>query len=256
MRKKDFWNISLLGGYGFLLLYLTISGNISKYINVKLIFLTVFSLIIIIMLFVNAIRKAINQHCYESMTYSCESSFHRHIYWVCLIPVILGLFVPAAIIGQNSQGISEVRIKTQDKSSLKTKSDLLLSVTQLDIGNILFGGNEKDKEQLTRSKVKLEGAALSHQSLANNEIVVYRMLISCCAADAVPLGVLVRLPPGIKVKAGEWVEVEGQISILDFDEKYKAIPQITSMVTLDFKFAVMEAQKVNVSTNPGQFYLY
>ncbi|MPN48193.1 hypothetical protein SDC9_195798 [bioreactor metagenome] len=49
------------------------------------------------------------------------------------------------------------------------------------------------------------------QYLAEGEFVPARLAMTCCVADLTPIGILCKYDDASKLKAGEWVTVEGVI---------------------------------------------
>gem|GEM_PF-2433587 len=59
------------------------------------------------------------------------------------------------------------------------------------------------------SIVELTGFVARWEGLPENEIVVTRFIVSCCVADAVPIGVTVRWPEAAAFATNSWVYVKG-----------------------------------------------
>jgi hypothetical protein len=128
--------------------------------------------------------------------------------------------------------------------------------TQLEIGDILFDTPKVPKQKLLKSKVFFRGKVLKSPLLKNNEVVVYRMVITCCAADALPLGILVKLPGKMQFKDGDWIGIEGTLQLLSFTGRLKTIEPVANMVPPENifpYFTAIRAYKVNV---PKDEYLY
>ena len=61
------------------------------------------------------------------------------------------------------------------------------------------------------SIVELTGFVVRWEGLPRDEIVVTRFIISCCVADAVPVGVTVRWPGAASYATNSWVHVRGVV---------------------------------------------
>jgi uncharacterized membrane protein YcgQ (UPF0703/DUF1980 family) len=132
----------------------------------------------------------------------------------------------------------------------------LKEYTQLEIGDTLFDTPKVPKQKLLNSKIFLKGKILKSSLLKGDEIVVYRIIITCCAADGIPLGILVKLPEKMVFHDGEWVGVEGTIQLQRFNEKLKTIEPLTNMVSQEKTAPYFTATKAYKVKAPKDEYLY
>ncbi len=128
--------------------------------------------------------------------------------------------------------------------------------TQLDIGDILFDTPKAPKQKLLKTKIFFRGKVLKSSLLKKDEIVVYRMVVTCCAADMLPLGILVRLPDKMGFSEGDWVGVEGMVQLLPFNEKLKTIEPVANMVPPEKVFPYFTAAKAYKVKAPKDEYIY
>ncbi len=128
--------------------------------------------------------------------------------------------------------------------------------TQLEIGDILFDTPKTPKQKLLKTKIFFRGKVLKSSLLKKEEIVVYRMVVTCCAADMLPLGILVKLPNKMGFYDGDWVGVEGMIQLLPFNEKLKTIEPVANMVPPEKVFPYFNATKVYQVKAPKDEYIY
>lgn len=77
-------------------------------------------------------------------------------------------------------------------------------------------------------KVKVQGFVIHPPSLSEQYIWIGRFVITCCAADAYPVGLPVKLPPG-KTRAvfppDKWLEIEGEMITEELAGKRKLTVQ-------------------------------
>jgi hypothetical protein len=135
--------------------------------------------------------------------------------------------------------------------------------TQLEIYDTLFGKSQSAKlKLLSSSKINLEGKVLKSNFLKNDEIVIYRIVITCCTADGVPLGIVVKIPATFAktLHDKDWVNVEGTLTLLPFNQinqKLQTSDMFTNMVLPEKAIPYFVASKaVKVATAPGDEYLY
>jgi len=104
-----------------------------------------------------------------------------------------------------------VTVLTDDESQATTQSDAdgqrprvpgpAMKVTLLDIYNSF--------DSLARQRVSTIGMVNPREGLPDDMIVVFRFTISCCAADAQPVPVLVTCKGARSLPRDTWVRVEG-----------------------------------------------
>ena len=128
--------------------------------------------------------------------------------------------------------------------------------TQLDIGDILYDGSKAPLQGLLNSKILIKGKVLQSSQLNSDEIVVYRMIITCCAADALPSGILVKLPKKTQFHDEDWVGVEGTIQLLPFSKNLKTIEPVANMVLQGKVYPYFTATKAYKIGTPESEYLY
>lgn len=66
-------------------------------------------------------------------------------------------------------------------------------------------------------KVRIKGFALRMPGFAPDELVVSRLIMSCCAADASAIGLMIKGDDAALFKDDDWLEVTGVIDILELD---------------------------------------
>ncbi|WDC83247.1 TIGR03943 family protein [Caloramator sp. mosi_1] len=69
---------------------------------------------------------------------------------------------------------------------------------------------QRNLDKYQEREIKIEGFVFKDKSFNKNQFVVARMLITCCAADAQIIGLMVE--GDYNVKENEWVRVEGVIN--------------------------------------------
>ncbi len=128
--------------------------------------------------------------------------------------------------------------------------------TPLEIGDILFDTPKAPKQKLVTTKLGFVGKVLKSPQLKNDEVVVYRVIITCCIADALPLGILVKLPDKTAFREGDWVGIEGTLQLLPFNDKLKSIEPLANMVPPEKIYPYCTATKAYKLNTPKDEYLY
>ena len=137
---------------------------------------------------------------------------------VLLVPILYLISLPTDMLGSHVfsnrfVGTPEVTVKRAGKPATATPPagrtprrpvadreltilDLLLNADQYDGRQVVFEGMMLHDEELTKY-------------FDGRDTAVYRFLITCCAADALPLAVAVDSDQAQKVATDQWVRVEG-----------------------------------------------
>lgn len=72
------------------------------------------------------------------------------------------------------------------------------------------------------TRVTLEGVYYEPREKDETLAVVFRYLVTCCAADALPLGVIIKKDPAREIKDNDWVRLTGVVS----EELMDGVPAI------------------------------
>jgi len=265
MQKSKYLILFVLGAYLLWLGYLLQTGLIHQYINPKLAYLTVLSLLLLGTMFIYTLYQEIKPARLKDHHQGCNGEAeHDHCncehgksigfknVWILLVPIILSwLVAPTSISLSSNPTVSTVKSKTNSK--LKGN---LQEYTQLQIGEYLFEKPGAKREALLGAKIYLIGKVFRTPVLNSDEIVLYRMLISCCAADAVPLGVVVKLPIKNDLVNEEWVGVTGSLEFLAFPEQLAQIEPITNLVPPEKIYPYFTATKFEKVATPVYEYLF
>lgn len=89
-----------------------------------------------------------------------------------------------------------------------------------------------EPDSYTGQKVKVQGFVIHPPSLSKEYIWIARFVITCCAADAYPIGLPVKLQPGqnrASFPADSWLEIEGEMSTEELGGKRKLIILASSL---------------------------
>ena len=260
----------ILGGYIIFLIFLLSTGAIKKFINPKLSFLSLLSIIILTVMliynFKNSRQSKPEPDCDGHYCHHSHGKFEKGSL-ILLVPLLLSMFIAPETLSYQPSTISNSPTGNQPvqlKSSLgmKVHPDTQIvppgyqEYTQLNIGDIIFDTLKPPKQKLINSKIFLQGIVLNSPKFKDDEIAIYRIVISCCAADGVPLGVQVKLPENVYFKDGDWIGVEGSIQLIPFKDGLKEVEPIAYMVTPEKIYPYFTALKAYKLITPADQYLF
>jgi uncharacterized repeat protein (TIGR03943 family) len=90
-------------------------------------------------------------------------------------------------------------------------------------------------------RVVAEGMVYRDESVPDKHLVIYRFLMVCCAADALPLSLLIETNNPEEFEQDHWVRVEGILSL-------KSMGDLVS--------PHIKAERINLIASPKNKYLY
>ena len=222
----------ILFGMGIYLTLLIMTGSLDNYINQRFAWLVVVgALLFFLLALVNL---------YSSRNSQREDSHHHyHITWdivlVVAFPLLLAILIPS-----RSLGIEAVN----GGVSLNPVGVAGLSRSPLD-RNILDWLREFDRAatpaQFNGTPVNVVGFVYREPSHPEDGFMLARFTLSCCVADAFPIGMPVIADEAGDLTEGEWLRVGGQLKASAFGGDF---------------LPVVVAEMVERVDEPQQPYLY
>jgi uncharacterized repeat protein (TIGR03943 family) len=88
-----------------------------------------------------------------------------------------------------------------------------------------------EPDAYTGQKVNLSGFIIHPPEMPNNHLAIARFIITCCAADAYPVGLPVKVPGDDRsiYPPDKWFQVEGSMTTETLDGKRQLVIQATSL---------------------------
>jgi putative membrane protein len=227
MGMSSIIRAALLFGLAFMVAYLIITRELSYFINPRFQYLSIFSLIFLLIL-----------GCVQINHYKRPSA-HRIGTWgylIVLLPICAFLLFPskpldASIADQKvytyvptekpkNQSTNQQQLAQEDDSweePYKQKASELekLSVITLSSKNYLEVTNVlmMYPEKFVGKKITSTGFVYREEGLKDNQFVLARLSMACCVADAGVVGFLIDTPLSNQFKKDQWYEIEGTFEI-------------------------------------------
>lgn len=104
------------------------------------------------------------------------------------------------------------------KTNPSSNSRFNRSITLLDL--------VRNLNQFTGKQVITSGSVFRDSSVPDGHVMIFQFVITCCAADAQPVWVLVKTPQSSGLENESWISVEGRLGIEQFKEN--SIPVIAA----------------------------
>ncbi len=175
---------------------------------------------------------------------------HGRFAWMGLLivalPLLFGSLVPPRPLGAAAMGNREVNLDNMGS---------LASVAPPQPGEALgLGTAEKnildwlgefqrhdDPAALDGTEARVVGFVYRDERFGPDTFLVARFTVSCCVADAAPIGLIVRWPDAPDLPADQWVEVHGRFAAGDFN---------------GLQVPILIAEEIIPTEPPAQPYLY
>jgi putative membrane protein len=213
------WRATVLGGWAAGLAAILIAGRYSLFIRAELWPLLLASVIILaLFLLAMLIRPA-----HGSGRVSAGA-------WVrggmILLPV---LYMGSLISGSAASGLNSFALQKRSLGlGAATDSFALAGDTgtaPIDTSkSISLGTIARNLSRLDGTHIATEGRVWMDPDLPNGQLVIFRFIVVCCAADAMPVQAVVVSPQTASFKNDQWVHVEGTLKVIT--DQGRSIPTI------------------------------
>jgi uncharacterized repeat protein (TIGR03943 family) len=234
------WKGIILRVIGLFVFVLWIRGSLPLYIHERFVWLTVAASIGLV--WIGAV--------YHSRRARIAGHHHHHhgeFSWgglfLVLLPIIFGLTAPQTPLGSDALRNRTTSVKSMTSLAAPSNTPVLLTPnrkrTILDWVLLLL--NDPDGVALVGEQADVTGFVYHGEGMDAETFLLCRFVVSCCAADAVPVILPVFWSGNGSLENDQWVEVSGHFEIRSIVD----IPQ-----------PVLVADSVTVVEMPEMPYLY
>lgn len=257
LNKTVFFKILLLFGFASFYLVCILTGTIKQYIHPRIIPFIVFASLIMVsiaILFIGELfRKSDRKDDFFSL-------------FIFLIPLIITFVFPAKTyitnigtmrdieistgqnnhkeIEENSQYVEQQEINTEivEDDYSQNQNSSLEKATLMQEGVIIMDGNNfyhcldeiySNINEYEGTPIEVEGFVFKDDTFGKNQFVPARLLMVCCAADTVPIGLLCEYDNTESLNENVWIKVEGTIMQDNFDGEVVPIIKATHIETAE-----------------------
>ena len=212
-----------LGGY---FAWLIFSGNLSNYINLRYAWLAGLATVIFFLL------GAVNLYgCFKPRP--CQHHHYligRDILMIVAFPLLLALLIPSRSLGIEAitggislnpvgvQGIAAFSRSPLDRNILDWLRQFSRAPTPAAFNN---------------EPVDVIGFVYREPDFAADDFMISRFTMSCCVADAYPIGMPSRFAGASAFPAGQWARVQGELTASDFGGEFLPVLIATSLEPVD-----------------------
>ena len=235
---RDWTKSMILLGMGIYLSVLIVTGHLTNYINLRFAWLAYLAAVIFFLLGLVSLHHLLGSPSDEPR----QAHHHSHITWgmlaVVAFPLLLAISIPSRPLGVEAVngGISLNPVGV-DQASTFTRHPLDRNILDW----LREFGRASTPAALNGQPVDVIGFVYRQPDFADNEFMASRFTMSCCVADAYPIGMPVRFDSAQDFPTGAWVRVQGKLKASDFGDDF--VP-------------VVQASRIEIAAEPDQPYLY
>jgi putative membrane protein len=217
--KTSFKALALIG-LGLFLYSRIYNGTLFYYISERFAWLTLLAAIGFIIVGASYRYRAAQADPHEH-----DHAGHQHgnLSWggllLVALPVILGLVVPPKPLGAAAMSNREISVGSVSSATAPKTSQLISRpASEKNVLDWLIDFRlSQDPAAFASQEAKVIGFVYRDERFGGNQFMVSRFVVSCCAADAAPLGLVVHWPKTTALTSDQWVEVSGRFQAGEFD---------------------------------------
>ncbi len=226
-------------------------GTLFFYINERFVWLIIFASIGFLLIGVSYLYRPHDpdhHHHHHDHDHDHDHDHqHGRLTWfgltLLLSPILLGFLIPPRPLGASAMTNRDVSIESLT-SAAAPDADQIISKPKGE-KNILDWLVEfrqaPNPEAFTDQEIELVGFVYRDDRFTQGKFMVSRFVLSCCAADAAPIGLIVDWPGTTNLEADAWVEVKGRLQPGVFDGQ---------------EMPIIIAEEVTLTEIPDRPYLY
>ena len=208
------------------------SGQLIYYINQRFVPLTLVAII-----FLAVLTQTMFAENKRSRQPGDDEHEHDHDHapasanlWFMLIPLLIGVLIPSRPLDSSSFATKGFSANTPLVSA---DSSAQLFQTASEERNILdwvkLFNFQNDIPQFLGQQASVTGFVYFDKSLNKNQFFVSRFVISCCAADASAIVMIVEWPQASTLKQDSWVLVKGAVQSITLNDRAAPLIQAASV---------------------------
>lgn len=221
------WAKSLiLFGFAIYLSILILTGKLANYINLRFAWLALVGVAIFVLL------ALVNFRACLAARY--DHDHHHHVSWdnllIVAFPLLLALLIPSRSLGVEAVsggiGLSPVGVEGASAFTLDPLDRNVLD--WLRVFNRVSA-----PATLNGKAVDVSGFIYREPSMAEDEFMIARFTMSCCVADAFPVGMPARSQQIGEFALGDWVRVRGELLAGSFQGEFAPIIQAGTLDAIE-----------------------
>ncbi len=221
---RDGVKIALLFGLSGYFLWNILTENLSNYINTRFGWLSWVAVALFFAMGVVNLLPYLRKKSDASTPFIQTNSVMPNgwsVMLICAIPLALGTLIPSKPLGVESlTGTLNTNVSVS-KTTVITRDPLKRNILDW----LRAFGLEADKTRFNGVEAEFSGFIYRNPEFTEGQFMVGRFIVSCCTADADPVGLPVYSLAAEDLAEGQWVTVRGKFTVGEFRDSITPILQ-------------------------------
>jgi uncharacterized repeat protein (TIGR03943 family) len=227
---------------GLFLAAKVMSGTLDIYINLRFLPLTVFAIIALALMTYTLMRLPRVELHEANNHHGHTHSISFYVLLILLVPVLVGVLIPSRPLDAAAASTRGMNVSAPIIGSSPQARQFEITADQRNILDwIRIANRDKDVRSYFGQTGNVIGFVYKDKRLDENQFLVSRFVITCCAADAFAVGMVVNWDQTSALSENTWVNVKGTVN--PYELNGQPIPLI-------------EAASVDIIEEPLQPYLF
>lgn len=238
LKSSRIFPILYLAGFSLFIMTLLITGNTSSYVHPRFVPFLWAGAVLAFLIIISMLILSPGEH-------ASPLSWKKAL--ILFIPLLFAFTVPPDVTPAADENSITGSLQSQEGPSAAVPEPVLLARKSesfpLDETRFyMIITDMYDNPSLYKGKrVRLTGMVFHKKNAPSEECAILRMLMTCCAADLQPVGLVCVMKPGLSFGQKAWVHAEGTISLKPSEQG---------------EIPVLEVEKAEPAEKPAQEYIY
>jgi uncharacterized repeat protein (TIGR03943 family) len=233
-RARLIAKTAILLALGLYFMFNILSGNLSNYINIRFAWLSYLAVVLFFGLGLVGLSALLSGRAHIPTPFDHErEAISLPVLLIVALPLVLGTLVPSRPLGVEAiNGDLRITSAVAARGSLVTKDPLQRDV--LDWSRLFTAA--QFPTEFNGQEARVIGFVYRQPNFPADTFMVARFTVSCCVADALPIGLPVYLSADAEAEPlpdGAWIEVAGTFEAGTFVDQSVPILQATQVAMID-----------------------
>lgn len=238
-------------GLGVFLFSRLVDGSVYYYINQRFVILTLLAAAGFILVGASLYRRPKPNHTpaehdsearlplSDHLDGDPHDHDHSHLTWfgllIILLPLVLGWLVPPKPLGASAFNNREINVGSLQSVAPPGNNERmgLISGEKNIVDWLVEIQNSASPNALDGQKAHVIGFVFRDERFNDAQFLVGRFIVSCCVADASPVGLVVQGDEAAEFEDDQWIDVSGHFETGTFDGEETPILIIDSIEAID-----------------------
>jgi uncharacterized repeat protein (TIGR03943 family) len=189
-----------------------LSGKLSLYINIRYAPLTVFGIVVLAMMAMVLFRETQTEQDHPDSNHEHNHNASTRALIILFVPLLIAVLIPSHPLDASAATTRGMNVSTPliGPSSQNRQFEAAADTRNILDWIRIFNSGSAPTPYLGQT-AKVTGFVYHDPRLPTNQFIVSRFVITCCAADASAIGMIVTWDQSNSLKENAWIEVKGPV---------------------------------------------